>query len=436
MLNLLRKILSDTHPLRLFYHKLKAVAAAMIYRFPSRKLIVVGVTGTNGKTTTVNLVTKILETSGALCGMASTINFQVGDKKWVNQTKKTTQSPFMVQRLLREMVTSGCKYAVIEVSSHAMTQSRVWGVNIDCVAYTNVTEDHIEYHGGFASYLHAKGSLFRKVSKSGRKPGVPKVMILNKEDAHYSYFDQFIADRKMTYGVKEGTVSADAVDLRPAKSEFTLQVPNSAVPVTLNLPGDFNIQNALCASAVCLSMGVSVDDIKRGLDQAQTIPGRYDTVDVGQDFAVVVDYAHAPDSLQKLLEMYRELTPDGNLFAVFGATGGGRDIGKRVKMGEAAAKLADYLFITDDDPYSDDELKIIEDVCKGIDRKEGDRFWKIPDRYEAIRMALSLAKKGDSVVIAGKGAEEVMKVRGKTIPWNDKKIAEEIIQRPLNLEIE
>jgi len=159
-------------------------------------------------------------------------------------------------------------------------------------------------------------------------------------------------------------------------------------------------------------------------------------VDVGQDFAVVVDYAHAPDSLQKLLEMYRELTPDGNLFAVFGATGGGRDIGKRVKMGEAAAKLADYLFITDDDPYSDDELKIIEDVCKGIDRKEGDRFWKIPDRYEAIRMALSLAKKGDSVVIAGKGAEEVMKVRGKTIPWNDKKIAEEIIQRPLNLEIE
>ncbi|MBT3865088.1 UDP-N-acetylmuramoyl-L-alanyl-D-glutamate--2,6-diaminopimelate ligase, partial [Candidatus Peregrinibacteria bacterium] len=156
----------------------------------------------------------------------------------------------------------------------------------------------------------------------------------------------------------------------------------------------------------------------------------------GQDFAVVVDYAHAPDSLEKILEMYKGLTIDGKVFAVFGATGGGRDRGKRSKMGMVAEKHADYIILTNDDPYSDDEMAIIEDIAKGITRKEGEGFWKIPDRGEAIRFALSLAEKGDSVIIAGKGAEEVMKIRGKTIPWNDKRIAEELLKRTLEVEIE
>ncbi|MBT3865038.1 hypothetical protein HOF67_03350, partial [Candidatus Peregrinibacteria bacterium] len=279
MLGVLRKLISDTNPLRLLYHKFKAVIAAIMYGFPARKMTVIGVTGTNGKTTTVNLIAKVLESSGHMVGMTSTINFQVGDKRWVNETKQTTQSPFLLQRLLRQMVTAGCKYAVVEVSSHAMTQSRVWGVTIDCAAYTNVTEDHIEYHGGFANYLHAKGSFFRKVSKSRRKAGVPKVMILNREDAHYSYFDQFIADRKITYGVKEGTVSTLELQLAAQGSEFTLKVPNNALPVKLDLPGDFNVQNALCAAAVCMAYGSSLEDIKRGLDAAQTVPGRYDNVE-------------------------------------------------------------------------------------------------------------------------------------------------------------
>lgn len=436
MLNFLRKIIPETSPIRLLYHKLKAVIAAIMYGFPARKMIVIGVTGTKGKTTTVNLIAKILETSGALVGMASTINFQVLDKKWNNNTKQTTQSPFALQRLLKMMADSGCKYAVLEVSSHALTQSRVWGINFDCAAYTNVSpDDHLEYHGGFANYLAAKGELFNKVSKGRKKFGVSKVMILNQEDQNYAYFDQFIADRKVTYGIKDGTVSTTALKLGSHISEFTMKVPNNAVPVSLKLPGDFNVKNALCAAATCMAYGVSVEDIKRGLDAAATVPGRYDAVDEGQETTVVVDYAHTVDSLNKLLTMYRGLTP-GKLFAVFGATGGGRDIGKRPKMGEVADRLADYVILTDDDPYSDDEIKIIDQIAAGVKRVEGEKFWKIPDRYEAIRFALSMSGKGDSVVVAGKGAEEVMKVRGKTIEWNDKKVCAEILHRTLNVEIE
>jgi len=433
MMNFLRNLMSDTNPLRLLYHKLVSVIAAVYYRFPADKMTVIGVTGTNGKTTTVNLIAHVLETAGNKVGMTSTINFQVGTRKWTNTTKQTTLGRFALQRLLREMVDEGCKFAVLEVSSHAMTQSRVWGINIDCAVFTNVARDHIEYHGSFANYLYAKGSLFQKVSKSRRKAGVQKVLVLNEEDENFAYFDQFIADRKITYGLKQGTVATLDLKLKPDGSQFTMKVPNDAVPIDFDLPGKFNVQNALCAAAVCMSYGVSMENIKRGIDSARTVPGRCDHVDAGQDFTVVVDYAHMEDSLEKLLSMYRDLTTDGRLFAVFGATGGGRDKVKRPGMGAIAHKYADYIFVTDDDPYSDDELEIIDMVGQGIPRKEGDRYWKIVDRREAIRLALMMARKGDSVVVAGKGAEEVMKVRGKTIEWNDKKVIVDLLRRPMSV---
>jgi len=433
MMNFLRNLMSDTNPLRLLYHKLVSVIAAVYYRFPADKMTVIGVTGTNGKTTTVNLIAHVLETAGNKVGMTSTINFQVGTRKWTNTTKQTTLGRFALQRLLREMVDEGCKFAVLEVSSHAMTQSRVWGINIDCAVFTNVARDHIEYHGSFANYLYAKGSLFQKVSKSRRKAGVQKVLVLNEEDENFAYFDQFIADRKITYGLKQGTVATLDLKLKPDGSQFTMKVPNDAVPIDFDLPGKFNVQNALCAAAVCMSYGVSMENIKRGIDSARTVPGRCDHVDAGQDFTVVVDYAHMEDSLEKLLSMYRDLTTDGRLFVVFGATGGGRDKVKRPGMGAIAHKYADYIFLTDDDPYSNDELEIIDMVGQGIPRKEGDRYWKIVDRREAIRLALMMARKGDSVVVAGKGAEEVMKVRGKTIEWNDKKVIVDLLRRPMSV---
>lgn len=434
MVNLFRKLIPDRHPLRLLFHKIKGFVAALIYFFPADNMIVVGVTGTNGKTTVVNLITNILNTSGAKVGMASTINFQVGEKKWRNIDKQTTVSPFKLQKLLRKMVREGCKYAILEVTSHAITQSRIFGINFDMAVVTNVTPDHVEYHGSFNSYLNEKGKLFRKVSKGRRKFGVSKMLVMNADDKYYSFFNQFVADRKITFGLKGATVYAAELNKKPEGSSFVLHVPNNAIPIELKLPGEFNVYNALAACAVCLSLQVPIESIKKGIEDSTSIAGRFEHVDVGQDYSIIVDYAHAPDALEHLLSLYRNLTP-GRLFSVMGATGGGRDKGKRPEMGRIASEYADYVILTDDDPYEEDELQIIDQIAEGIKKEEGKDFWKIPDRREAIRLALTKATKGDTVVISGKGCEEIMIVRGKRIPWNDKEVVQELLEREFEVEI-
>ncbi len=434
MLNFLKKLIPDNHPLRLLYHKLKAMIAALVYGFPASKMIVIGVTGTNGKTTTVNLITNILMKAGKTVGMASTINFQIGEKRWVNDTKQSTVSPFKLQKLLKDMVKAGCKYAVIEVTSHAITQSRVFGINFDVGVFTNISADHIEYHGTFDEYLAAKGGLFKKVSKGKRKFGVPKIMILNGDDEYYKYFDQFVADRKITFGLKAATVYAEKIEKNPEGSSFILHVPNNAVPVEIGLPGEYNVYNSLAAAATAMALEVPLDVIQAALKSVTVIPGRFEHVNMGQPYAVIVDYAHTPDALDALLSMYRNLTKN-KLYVIFGCTGGGRDKSKRPKMGEIANQYADVVIVTDDDPYSEDEWGIIDQVCQGIPREEGKGLWKIPDRREAIRLALTVGTEGDCVVIAGKGAEEVMMVRGQKIAWNDKKLVEELLSREVQVEI-
>ena len=430
----LRKAIPDTHPIRLLYHRVMAFLAAIWYWYPADNLVVIGVTGTNGKTTTVNLITNVLNAAGYKVGMTSTINFQIGSQRWINDTKQTTLGPFFLQKILREMVKAGCKYAVLEVSSHSITQSRINGINIDVAVITNVSPEHVEYHGSFNNYLNTKGLLFQKVSKESRKFGVPKVLITNADDKYFSFFNQFVADRKLTYGVKGGTVYAAGMDQRPEGTHFVLHVPNNAIPIDLRLHGEFNMANALAAAAVAISLQVPLEVIKKGLDESATVSGRFEHVDSGQKYSVIVDYAHTPPALESLFSLYRRLTP-GKLYAVFGATGGGRDKSKRPGMGKVVHSYADYIIVTNDDPYEDDEWEIIEQVSKGIPRKEGDNFWKIPDRREAIRLALTLAKEGDCVVVAGKGCEEVIMLRGKRLPWNDKAVIKELLERPIEVEI-
>lgn len=434
MFKFLRKLIPDRHPLRLFYHKIKAVLAAIVYGFPAKNLIVIGVTGTNGKTTTVNLIAKTLQTAGHKVGMTSSINFRIGDEIWANNSKQSTLGPFFMQKMLKRMVKAGCKYAVLEVTSHALDQSRVWGVNFDLALITNMREDHLEYHGSFNNYMQAKGELFRKVSAGKKKFGVPKVMILNSDDEHYGYFNQFVADQKLTYGLKSATVYAENIEKKPTGSHFVLHVPNNAVPIEIKLPGEFNVYNALATAAACMALEIPLDKIKEGLEASQSVRGRYEAIDCGQDFSVIVDYAHTPDALESLFSLYRQLT-SGNLFVLTGATGGGRDKRKRPVMGKIADEHADYVILTDDDPYSEDEMGILDQISEGIKRKEGERFWKIPDREEAIRMALGLAGPGDTVVLAGKGAEEIMMVRGKKVEWNDRKVVERILRRDVEVEI-
>lgn len=434
MLGSLRKLIPDTHPIRLLYHKLLGFIAALIYWFPADKMIVIGITGTNGKTTTANFITNILNTSGHKVGMTSTINFQIGEERWVNDSKQTTLGPFQLQKLLKRMVKERCKYAVVEVTSHALTQSRVLGINFDVGVLTNVTSDHVEYHGSFNQYLNAKGKLFKKVSKGRRKFGVPKVVVLNSDDKYYNYFNQFVVDRKVTYGLKAATIYAEKIEKKPEGSHFIMHVPNNAIPIELKLPGEFNVYNALAAASVALSLQINLEVIKKGLEDSASVAGRFEHVDKGQKYSVIVDYAHTPDSLENLLKLYRRLTT-GNLFVVFGATGGGRDKGKRPLMGSVANEFADYVIVTDDDPYQEDEWEIIDQISKGVGRREGHRFWRIPDRREAIRLALTLAKADDTVIVAGKGAEEVIMLRGERIAWNDRKVIEDLLQRDVEVEI-
>jgi len=395
---------------------------------------VIGVTGTNGKTTTVNLITNILNTAGYKVGMASTINFQIGETRWINDTKQTTLGPFFLQKTLRQMVKAGCKYAVLEISSHSITQSRINGINIDVAVITNVSPEHIEYHGSFNNYLNTKGQLFQKVSKDPRKFGVSKILVSNTGDKYFSFFNQFVADKKITYGLKSGIVYATDINQKPEGTHFVLHVPNNTIPVDLRLPGEFNVENALAAAAVAISLQVPLEVVKKGLDESATVAGRFEHVNSGQKYSIIVDYAHTPPALENVFSLYRRLTP-GKLYGVFGATGGGRDKSKRPHMGKVVDKYADYIIVTNDDPYEEDEWGIIDQVSSGINRSEGKNFWKIPDRREAIRLALTLAKEGDCVVVAGKGCEEVMMLRGKRIPWNDKIVIKELLERPIEVEI-
>lgn len=434
MIDYLKEKISPTNPLRLLYHKLLAVAAAVYYRFPSRYLHVVGVTGTKGKTTTTNLITSILTEAGYKVGMTSTILFQVGNLRWSNSTKITTLGPFFLQKLLRQMVNEGCTHAVLEVSSHSLLQNRVWGINFDTAVFTNIGEDHLDYHGGFENYVRAKGLLFSRLNRSIRKARIQKVTVLNRDDANFNYFDQFLADRKYTYGMGGGTCFATDLVMLPTGSKFFLHVPNNQIEIELKLPGEFNAYNAIAAATVAIANNINITVIKSALEKASAIPGRYETIDCGQKYNIIVDYAHTVESLENLLSLYKNLTR-GKLLVVFGCTGGGRDKAKRPKMGAVAHKFADYLILTDDDPYTEDPIEIIENIAAGVKRNEGQNFWKIPSREEAIKLALTLAANGDTVIIAGKGAEEIQMIGGKAIPWDDRKVVRELLSREMRVEI-
>lgn len=418
----------------LLYHRIMAMLAAIWYGFPANRLKVIAITGTKGKSTVAHLLASILKEAGARVGVASTIHFQIADTIWPNESKKTTQSPFMLQNLLRQMVNARCEYAILEVTSHALVQSRLWGVNVDTAILTNIDRDHIEYHGGFENYLHAKGLLFASVARSERKFGLQKTFILPMEDSNFAFFDAFAADRKITYGLSKGMVTAQDIALLSDGSVFTLTVPNDQISVNLRLPGEFNVRNALAAATASLSLGIKLSVIGDGLKTETVIPGRLEMINVGQPFTIVVDYAHTPDSLEKLLALYKPLKKK-NLFLVFGATGGGRDKAKRPIMGEIAAKYADCVIVTDDDSYTENRMQIIEEVSAGINKKEGDRFWRIRDRKQAIRLAMLLASEGDIVLIAGKGCEPVQIIDGEKIEWDDRKVVREILSSAVKVEL-
>lgn len=434
MLNFLRNLLPNQHPLRLLYHKLMAMAAAFRYRFPAEKMTIIAVTGTNGKTTTGNIIHRIFMEAGKKTGLLTTVNFKIGDREEANLNKQTTVSPFLLQKKLSQMLNAGCEVVIVEATSIAMVQSRLWGVTVDTAVFTNFTQDHLSYHGSMESYREAKGRLFARLNTSKRKPGVQKISVINADDPEHEYFEQFPVDQMFQYGIQRGAYAARNIVGQPNGTNFLIRIPNGEQQVRFKIPGQFNVYNALAAATVGVAHHINLTTIGAALEKMQPVPGRVESIDEGQPYNVIVDYAHSEDSLQQLLAMLKELTV-GRLITVFGATGGGRDQAKRPKMGAIAHQYSDYIVLTDDDPYEEDSNEIARMVREGIPREEGDGFWQVIDRKEAIRLAFSQAREGDTVVICGKGAEEFQVVGRERIPHDDRQVAREMLARTIDIEV-
>ncbi|MDQ1284214.1 MAG: UDP-N-acetylmuramoyl-L-alanyl-D-glutamate--2,6-diaminopimelate ligase [Patescibacteria group bacterium] len=405
-----------------YYHFFQAVLANFIYGFPSKKIKVIGITGTNGKTTTTQMIAKILEESGARVAMASTINFKIAEKEWVNKTKFTTLSAFSVQNFIKKAVDAGCDYLVLETSSHSLDQHRVWGIRYAVAVITNVTREHLDYHKNMDEYRIAKLRLFR---------GVPTIVVnLDMEKPR----DYFLWEAKNKYGFSKREVDCQKLDcgkINLVRAEnIKLEIDHSGYTVNgeeyeLKLPGEFNVENALGATAVAFSQGISPEVVKKALAKIDYIPGRMYFVKNDKGFNVIIDYALTPDSLEKLyflIDQIKNKRQGAKVIAVFGSCGE-RDRGKRPMMGKIVSEHADYVVVTNEDPYGEDPEQIINEVFSGVVGKiEGENCWRILDRREAIKKALQLARPGDIVVVTGKGAEEIMAVGEKRIPWNDEKV--------------
>ncbi len=409
----------------LWTHKIRGIIAYYLYKMAPKKLKIIGITGTNGKTTTCHLTAKILEESGARVGMASTTNFKIGAKEWKNLTRMTTMSPFALQRLLKQMVSAGCEYAVIETTSHAIAQYRNWGIRYMAVALTNVTHEHLDYHKNMADYVKTKTRLFQNK---------PKVAVANLDDPSYEHFMHFTAQRHISYSLKR---KADVVARKILPSSdgtiFTLVTDKFQQTISLKLPAQFNVSNALCAAAVCYGLNIPQAAIKKGLETVENIPGRLEKINMGQDFTVMIDYALTPDSLEKLYSTLKSGVR-GKMIALIGSCGE-RDTTKRPIMGSIAGRYCDYVIVADEEPYSEDPWQIIEEVAAGVPRGKKEKmrldenFFKILDRREGIRKALSLAQKGDLVIITGMGAQEYRMVKGKKEPWKEAEVVKEELKK-------
>ncbi|MDP2690890.1 MAG: UDP-N-acetylmuramoyl-L-alanyl-D-glutamate--2,6-diaminopimelate ligase [bacterium] len=438
MLNKLKSFFSATNPIRLLWHRLKAFLACVFYRYPSNQLVVIGITGTNGKTTTVTLTAKILEKAGYKVGMASTVGFKIDRKEWQNTTHKTTLGPFQIQKLLRDMVRTGCRYAVIETSSHALSQHRIAGISYDVACITNVTPEHLDYHRSMKAYRMDKMKLFENLSKGTRKKGVPKISIHNADDReNFDAFMKFKADKKIAYGRAiteaagvETQVRADDIQLHAEYTDLNLISPQQQLKIRSYLPGDFNVENILAATAIAYSQGVDLKHVKAACQDVRLIPGRLESIKEGQDFQVIVDFAMTEDGYEKLLNSLRKLT-EHNLWVVFGCCGD-RDRKKRPKIGEICGKLADKVVVCDDEPYTEDPKKIRDMILEGLDNtrmKRDTDYFEIPERAEAIEFAIRHAKPGDTIVVPGMGDLEGRTFAEGIRPWNEREEIRKILKK-------
>jgi UDP-N-acetylmuramoyl-L-alanyl-D-glutamate--2,6-diaminopimelate ligase len=403
-----------------------AVVAATFYRHPTRELKVIGITGTNGKTTTSYLIQKILNDAGCKAGLIGTIQMKIGDR--VYPVQNTTPEVLDLQKSFRMMRDEGCEYSVIEVSSHALDQGRTRGCRFRIGVFTNLTQDHLDYHETMERYREAKGLLFSQLGNDFHNdPSSQSFAVLNADDEASAYFARITPVQVITYGIeKPADVRAEGIRITPEGTALTVHTFRGSTEMNLKLIGKFNVYNALAAIAVGLLEGLSLEEIRASLEEVQGVSGRFEAVREGQPFTLLVDYAHTPDSLENVLTTIREFA-EKRVFTVVGC-GGDRDRTKRPLMARIAVKYSDLTVLTSDNPRTEDPEKILDDMEAGLADTSRDRYIRITDRREAIRFAVRKAESGDIVLIAGKGHETYQEIHGVRHHFDDREVAREAIK--------
>lgn len=415
-------------PAKNFYHLVIAFFSALVFRFPARNMKVIGVTGTDGKTTTVSLIYHILDNLGVKAGMISTVEAKFSGKSFETGFHVTTPNSFTIQKFLRKMADRKIKVVVLEITSHALDQNRCAFVPIHAAIITNVTQEHLDYHKNYKNYLLTKAKILRSV----------KYRVLNSEDQSFELLKMLGSGQLVSFGKLGSDYFGEIISGEESSTNYAIHYKTKqkllkTMVVNTNLIGDFNLSNILASFAVCKILGLEDKKILTAIESFPGVPGRMEQINLGQNFRVIVDFAHTPRSLELALATLKKST-DKRLICVFGAAGE-RDKSKRALMGQVAANLADLIILTSEDPRSEKPEKIIAEIVRGIEKVggvENKNYWKIVDRAEAIQKAVgNLAEVGDTVVILGKGHEKSMNIGGKEIPWDDKKIATETLRKRL-----
>lgn len=393
--------------------KAMSVISSNFYGNPSEKFKIIGITGTNGKTTSTFMMKSILEEASKKVGLIGTIANYIGDKKM--HSERTTPESLELQGLFNEMSLEGVDYCIMEVSSHSLFLDRVYGVKFSEAIFTNLTQDHLDFHKTFENYYSAKLKLFSSAINS----------IINIDDQYGKRVYDDVKNNKITYSIENGAdIKAESINMNSRGASFDLIYKDKSTKINLNLPGRYNIYNALGSAAACLNEGISIEHVRAGLEKV-TVPGRCEIVTKGYDlgFEIIVDYAHTPDGLENILKTAREFT-EGRLISVFGC-GGDRDKTKRPIMGRIGSDLSDIAVVTSDNPRTEEPAAIIDDVVKGIDK---DNYVVVENRAQAIKKAMCLAEKNDVIVIAGKGHEDYQILKDKVIHFDEREIIRDIIK--------
>ena len=401
-------------------------AVPFFYDYPASKMRMIGVTGTNGKTTTTHIIAHLLRSQGYTVGVIGTVHILIDDQSY--PIHNTTPDVADLQQILQQMVDAGVTHCIMEVSSHALALGRTAGVEYDTAVFTNLTQDHLDFHKTFDNYLAAKATLFKQVSASYQvKEG--KGAVINVDDAYGQAIVDVTTAPMITYSTEDkGTMNASNLSVTAKSSEFTLTYGEASYTIQTKIAGLFNVYNTLAAVGACVYEGLTMDDIVKGLRTFTAVPGRFELIEEGQEFAVVVDYAHTPDGLENILQTAKKIV-ENRILVVFGC-GGDRDATKRPIMGRIAAQYGDRVFVTSDNPRTEDPVQIVKDVEVGVKEglRDGVDYDVIVDRREAIFGAIAEAKAGDVVIIAGKGHEDYQILKDETIHFDDREVAREALK--------